>query len=285
MLKIDIAASDGQGDFNEDAVGHHGNAAWVIDGATGIGGALLEEPSDAAWLARTANRLMTEVLAQSPEMATTEVLRAVMTRCADALGHEAVRPAQGPHELPSAAFAMVRIRDGVAEFTTLADCRVAAVDNSGEARLYGVSAHEAIEAGTLLAAKALLDAEPDITPEALKAQLLPRLRANRQMMNREGGYWVLGTDPAAADHVWQTTMPVLPGQRFAVASDGFLRLIELFGVAEPRELLAISGNADWSRWLERLRELETEPDSLHRFTRVKRHDDASLVVCAWDGVR
>ncbi|EJL34995.1 protein phosphatase 2C domain-containing protein [Novosphingobium sp. AP12] len=285
MLKIDIAASDGQGDVNEDAVGHHGNAAWVIDGATGIGGALLEEPSDAAWLARTANRLMAEVLAQSPVLATIEVLRTVMTRCAEALGREAVRPAQGPHELPSAAFAMVRILDGTAEFTTLADCRVAAVDDAGEARIYGVSSHEAIEAGTLQAARALLDADPAITPEALKAQLLPRLRANRQMMNREGGYWVLGTDPAAADHVWQTTIPVVPGQRFAVASDGFLRLIELFGAAHPQDLLTLSDDADRLRWLERLRALETEPDSLHRFTRVKRHDDASLVVCTWDGER
>jgi hypothetical protein len=31
-----------------------------------------------------------------------------------------------------------------------------------------------------------------------------------------------------------------------------------------------------------LRDIEREPDSLHRYTRVKRHDDASLIVCAWD---
>lgn len=285
MLTITIASSDGPGDINEDAVGHLGNAAWVIDGATGIGGALLEEPSDAAWLARTANRLIVEVLTQSPDLPTVDVLRTVMAGCAQALEREAVRPAQDLHELPSAAFAMVRIIDGMAEITTLADCRVATVDDHGEARLFGKSAHEAIEAGTLAAAKALMDADPAITPDSLKAQLLPRLRANREWMNREGGYWVLGIDPAAADHVWQTTVPVQPGQHFAVASDGFLRLIELFEVANATDLLAIATPRDWTDWLERLRDLEQTPDSLLRYTRVKRHDDASLVLCTWDGVQ
>lgn len=283
MLKIDIAASQGPGDVNEDAIGHYGNAAWVIDGATGIGGALLEEPSDAAWLARTANRFIADVLAESLELATLDVLRTVMARCAEALKREAVRSAQGPHELPSAAFAMVRIRHGEAEFTTLADCRVITADKDAEARLYGASAHETIEAGTLQAAKAILQADPNSTAESLKNQLLPRLRANRRMMNQEGGYWVLGIDPAAADHAWQTTVPASPGQRFAVASDGFLRLIELFGVMQPHDLLAMSDEDDWARWLRRLRDLEAEPDSLHRYTRVKRHDDASLIVCTWQG--
>ncbi len=107
------------------------------------------------------------------------------------------------------------------------------------------------------------------------------LRANRSLMNREGGYWVLSTDPAAADHVWQTRIPLRAGQRFAIASDGFLRLVELFGTATPADLLAISGAEDAARRIERLRDLERQPDSLRRFTRVKPHDDASLVVCIW----
>ncbi|HUD28980.1 MAG TPA: hypothetical protein VMQ93_08925 [Novosphingobium sp.] len=284
MLKIEIAASDGQGDVNEDVVGHEGNAAWVIDGATGIGGALLEAPSDAAWLARTASRLLAQGLSHDPRVPTIDLLRAVMAGCAQALENEAVRPAEGHHELPSAAFAMVRIIDGMAELTTLADCRVIA-EADGEARLFGVSTLDAIEARTLAAAKAMLDADPTITPEALKARLMPGLRDNRRLMNREGGYWVLGTEPAAADHAWQVRIPVRPGQRFAVASDGFLRLVELFGTARAEDLLAISTPADWARWLGHLREIEREPDSLHRHTRVKRHDDATLVTCTWEESR
>ena len=47
------------GALNEDAFGHGGDAAVVIDGATNLGDALMPGGNDAAWLARFgARRLM-----------------------------------------------------------------------------------------------------------------------------------------------------------------------------------------------------------------------------------
>ncbi|QSR19131.1 hypothetical protein [Novosphingobium sp. KA1] len=286
MLRIEIAATDGagsvkdsvKGGVNEDCVGHHGNAAWVIDGATGVGPRLLDAPSDASWLAQKANGLLAEGLAQSPDIPTTELLRQVMRQCGEALQREQTGPRAEAHEHPSAAFAMVRVIGGEAEITTLADCRVIA--NQGQ--VFGSSALDAIEARTIAALRQILAEEGEISPEAFKARLLPGLLANRRLMNRAGGYWVLGTEPRAADHVWQVRFPVRPGARFALASDGFLRLFELFDAAEPADLLAISGQRDWAHWLARLRELESAPESLRQFARVKRHDDASLVICSWE---
>ncbi|WP_334181325.1 hypothetical protein [Novosphingobium sp.] len=285
MLRIEIAASDGQGEVNEDRVGHQGDAAWVIDGATGLGTALLDAPSDAAWLAGTANDFLMQILAEQPDIPTVELLRSVMVRCGEALARAQVSPAAGAHEHPSAAFAMVRILDGMAEFTTLADCRIVASEPGREPRLFGSSALDAIEARTIAAMKAILAENGDLGPDALKARLLPGLRENRRLMNREEGYWVLGTEPAAADHLWQWRMPVRSGQRFAIASDGFLRLVELFGVATPADLLSMSEPEGWTHWLKPLRDLEGEFESLHRFPRVKPRDDASLVVCSWENAR
>ena len=282
MLRIEIAATDHQGAVNEDVVGHCGNAAWVIDGATGIGASLLEEPSDAAWLAQTASRLLADVLRAQPAMPSVDVLRTVMAQCREALLRQRVREPEGHHELPSAAFAMVRVIDGVAEITALADCRVVAADADGVVRLWGSSALDAIEGRTLAALREILAEDPAITPDVLKERLMPGLVANRRLMNREGGYWVLGTEPAAADHGWQARLPLRPGQRFAIASDGFLRLTDLFGVADPADLLAIRNAAEWRRWLDALRALERAPGTLRRFARVKPHDDASLVVCRWE---
>lgn len=282
MLRIEIAATDHQGAVNEDVVGHCGNAAWVIDGATGIGASLLEEPSDAAWLAQTASRLLADVLRAQPAMPSVDVLRTVMAQCREALLRQRVREPEGHHELPSAAFAMVRVIDGVAEITALADCRVVAADADGVVRLWGSSALDAIEGRTLAALREILAEDPAITPDVLKERLMPGLVANRRLMNREGGYWVLGTEPAAADHVWQARLPLRPGQRFAIASDGFLRLTDLFGVADPADLLAIRNAAEWRRWIDALRALERAPGTLRRFARVKPHDDASLVVCRWE---
>lgn len=279
MLKVDVAASDGQSAINEDVVGHCATAAWVIDGATGVGAALLEEPSDAAWLAQTASRILHETLCASPDQPTVDIMRSVMATCANALEEHCIRPADGPHEHPSAAFAMVRIIDGHVEFTTLADCRVAYVDHAGESRLFGTTPLEAIEARTIALAERIMRETPGIAADDLKAQLMPVLRENRRLMNKEGGYWVLGTDPAAADHLDQTRFPVRPGQRFALASDGFLRLIELFAVATSRDLIDIVTPDGWTDWLGRLRAIEREQGSQQRFPRVKIHDDASFLSC------
>lgn len=277
MLTIDIAATDSRAAVNEDVVGHDRDAAWVIDGATGVGPALMDAPSDAAWLARTADAALRRVLAEKPDLPTRDVVRRTILACRDALAEQAVRPASGPHEHPSAAFAMVRRIGARIELCGLADCRILYRGDDGGVRVFSDRSLDAVEATTLAALRALLDTEPDLAPAALLARLMPRLAANRARMNRGGGYWVLGTDPAAADRLALRTLPARPGQRFAIASDGFLRLVELFGAATPAAVLDIRDPADWQTWLARLRALETEPGAYRRYPRCKLHDDASLV--------
>lgn len=275
MLKIHVAATDSRAAVNEDVVGHHGNAAWVIDGATGIGAALLDAPSDASWLARTADAALRTLLSNDPDIATRDLVREVTTLCRDALATHSVRDAEGPHEHPSAAFTMLRRIGDTIELTALADCKIAYRDADGTAQLFASTDFDAIEGRTLALTRELLIAEPDISPATLVERLLPQLQANRRQMNRPGGYWVLGTEPAAADHLATLTLPARSGQRFALASDGFLRLIELFDVASLDGLIAIDTDAAWQSWLAQLRAIEQAPSSL--YPRVKVHDDATLL--------
>ncbi len=95
---------------------------------------------------------------------------------------------------------------------------------------------------------------------------------------------MLGTDPDAADHLDQITLPVRGGETFALASDGFLRLVELFEVASPADLLAIDNNDLFSSWLGKLRALEGAERSCHRYPRVKVHDDATFAHCRVVGI-
>lgn len=277
MLKINLAATDSQASVNEDVVGHHGNAAWVIDGATGIGAALLDAPSDASWLAHRVDAAFRALLAEQPMIATTALVRRAIEICRDALAAAAVRAPEGPHEHPSAAFAMLRDFGDHVELTSLADCAVAYVDEAGQAQLFSDGSHETIERRTLDLAAQIFAADPDPAPAALTERLLPQLQANRRLMNRAGGYWVLGIEPDAADHLSQRRLPARNGQRFALVSDGFLRLVDLFGVATPHDLLAIDDAAQWDAWLARLRAIEREPESRRHHVRVKVHDDATLL--------
>src|ERR1700684_883567 len=50
---------------NEDAFGHSPNAALVMDGATGLGDALMPGASDAAWLAQFGARRILSHLGES----------------------------------------------------------------------------------------------------------------------------------------------------------------------------------------------------------------------------
>ncbi|WP_404712605.1 hypothetical protein [Sphingomonas sp. MMS24-J13] len=212
MLKIHVAATDSRAPINEDAVGHFGDAAWVIDGATGIGASLLDAPSDASWLARTADAAFRTLLSDDPAISTRELVREAITLCRDALATNSVRDAEGPHEHPSAAFTMLRRIGDSVELTALADCKIAYRDADGMAQLFASTTFDAIEGRTLALTRELLTAEPEISSATLVERLLPQLQANRRQMNQPGGYWVLGTEPAAADHLATLTLPARPGQ-------------------------------------------------------------------------
>jgi serine/threonine protein phosphatase PrpC len=280
MLKINVAESDGKSVVNEDLVGYCAAAAWVIDGATGVGPSLLGEQSDAAWLARTADVALRRLLAEDPLQSTPELVRRVIATCRDSLSRSVCRATDSYCEYPSAAFAMVRVLGDEIELSTLGDCRIAYRDDNGSARLFGSTSMEALEAKTLALVERIVEAEPHISAEGLKINLLPQLRANRARMNTIGGYWVLGLDESAADHMDHARIQSRPGDRFALASDGFLRLVDLFNISTASTLLEISTHEDWLGALEKLRALEAEPNSRRHFPRVKVHDDASFVSLA-----
>src|SRR3546814_4610209 len=75
MLDILVAGSDAAGHVNEDAIGHQAGAAWVIDGAAGVGGPLIDAPSDAAWFAGWANYALVHRLSTDPDQPITDLLR------------------------------------------------------------------------------------------------------------------------------------------------------------------------------------------------------------------
>lgn len=282
MLRLDCEACVPGGAVNEDVVGHTADAAWVIDGATGVGAALLEEPSDAAWLARRADRAIRSLLASDPGIRTGQLIREVCVACRDDLGRLSSRRANGTHEHPSAAIAIVRSRPHGLELATLGDCRIAYRDQHGQARLFGETGLAAFEAKTVALVRRLLRAEPALGPNELRERLRPQLLENRRSMNVEGGYWVLGTNPAAADHLDAMVVPTAIGSPFAIGSDGFLRLVELFGLASPGDLLAIADQGALGVWMDRLRHIERGEGSWAMHPRVKLHDDASFLRGAFE---
>jgi hypothetical protein len=95
-------------------------------------------------------------------------------------------------------------------------------------------------------------------------------------MNTSGGYWVLSIDEEAINHLDQVNIPST-GQPVALASDGFLRLVDLFHAVPPAGLLEIRDNAEAQFKLDELRRLEADDPQCRAFLRVKPSDDASFM--------
>ncbi|WBB78943.1 hypothetical protein O7606_22540 [Micromonospora sp. WMMD882] len=108
--------------------------------------------------------------------------------------------------------------------------------------------------------------------------------AQRERMNRTPGYWVAAGEPEAAYQAVTGTVPLRgPGavRRAALLSDGASCAVEQFGLFGWDGLLDLVGTAGPGALIERVR--AAERDHPERLRRHKRADDASVVLCEFDG--
>lgn len=271
------------GDHNEDRIGHQAHAAWVIDGATDVlEQQLLPGPTDAAWFAEQLNNALTQH-APSRSRSLFDLIDTVTTDLAKRFEAAAHRPLKFDHERPSAAGIVARISpSGSLEAISLGDCSLIALGNptaprdlfrQGDAR----GADEAVRAAvqSLLGKKTAQNAQND---QNLHEELLPFLRTLRDRMNQEHGYGIFSIIPPRKHQVRHVTQDIQVGDRFLLASDGFMRLVDIFEAYSLQSLAdAITTRGVASLAVE-LREIEHADRDGARHPRSKTHDDASALL-------
>src|SRR5690606_28630269 len=124
---------------NEDAFGHAGSHAWVIDGATDVAdGPLIGSETGAHWLAHAASALFAENAARygaDPHGPTRFTIEPLALRFA----RERLRPPNGRHEWPSAAMVLLHAGAGKLACGNFADCGLILLEDEGDdARVFGV---------------------------------------------------------------------------------------------------------------------------------------------------
>jgi len=278
MAELEIIVDQsiqGDGVINEDLIGFTECAAWVLDGATGVGGALLPGPSDAYWLVKQFDRRFRQAYQRSPLQPTLDLLADAVAQVGRDFAQTARHPPTAPHELPSAAFAMVRVREDCIELTGLGDCGVAYRDGEDIA-WFGADDIAPIERQILGELDHLRRTHLALADDEIKKLLLPALQNARRRMNQPAGYWVLSPDLDALDKL--TTL-VIPGDRFdgALMSDGMSRLTYLFNLTSLTDFLAVENAADATSLQQKLRTAEADDSACLKFPRVKCRDDASLL--------
>ncbi|WP_063770505.1 protein phosphatase 2C domain-containing protein [Streptacidiphilus carbonis] len=226
---------------NEDFVIASERFAVVLDGATDSGlpnGCV----HGVAWLAGRLGAQSAAVLVAEPELE----LRAALRRAI--VNTRALHPDCDPTNpnAPSATVAVARERDGRLDCLVLADAAVVVQHRDGEVTV-------------------LTDDRVDRLP-AYDRESVSRLR------NVEGGFWVAGAEPAAADQALTTSLPLAGIRRFLLVSDGVSRLVERFGWGW-RDVLDLVEKQGPAAAVRAVREAERAmPEGSFRG---KRHDDAT----------
>jgi hypothetical protein len=126
--------------LNEDAAGATKNAAWVIDGATGVSdlSPLVPGLTDAAWLAAQ----LTNRLHRAFESAAVEPYAALAGIDADIraqFGRTNKLQKRSPTEQPTAAFALSVLAGNMVHLIGLGDCRIIVENHSGEVQEFDPS--------------------------------------------------------------------------------------------------------------------------------------------------
>lgn len=271
---IDIATLAGSA-VNEDRAGAAGTLAWVIDGATDVVEApLTQASSDASWFAETLDLALKE-LAHAPPADLAELPSVLAEHARQEFELATLRSPEGRHEHPSATGVIVRIEQGGRlNFVSIGDCALLVATTEGVTRI-GVEAEDAGDPWVADAIRAFRAQRPDAPAAAARADLWPKLRAGRAAMNTPEGYGVFSITETPAHFVRSGAHTLAPGTHVLLASDGLMRLVDVFGRYTSQELFEAIIARGLADLVEEVRALEHEDAECIAFPRAKRHDDAS----------
>lgn len=259
---------------NEDAFGAAGSIAFVLDGVTSLCETpLMPGKSDAAWASHTARDLL---LAHGATRGGD--LRGLVTSVAEGITAkfeaERARPPRERYELPWTTLSLIGLEAGRLNLAYVGDSRVLVETDDDEVHNFGTnpsrSAFETRLAQKMIAARR----GQGLSPQAV----LPELRAARNTVNTNTGYWLLGADAAVGAKATVTSLALSGPATVLLATDGFYALVEDYQRYGDRELIATAQTIGLSALMRELRHIEDEDPNGERFPRMKKSDDATALL-------
>jgi hypothetical protein len=277
--RLDIVdhVCDAGAQHSDDLWGSAGNAAWIMDGATGLSGERIfpDAASDAAWFVAAIDRGLRAADWQKPA-------RDCLGKAVDTTEHrfrqEAVSPPSDMSSWPSGAVTILAVREHGVELVNLGDCKLLFRGaGGGPARSFGTSALGRLDR-MLVDGIIHLQKEGVTEPAAMWQRVLPHIRANRARMNTEGGYWVLDVPGRGLDHADELVVAADQIREFLLVTDGFYRLVDTYGIFDDETLLDAALARGLAALCRELRAIEAQDPGCHTYPRLKPRDDATAVL-------
>ncbi len=279
FIIIDCLTS-ASGRVNEDRAGAANDLAWVIDGATDV----VERPltsaaTDADWIAGRLDAALS-ALAVSPPAGLAQLPDMIATRLAAEFAREARRAPIDKTEHPSASAIVVRACDAGIDYVSVGDCTLLVEDAGGFVRV-GVDEAAAGDPQLAKALAALHAKHGGLEAKTARARIWPSIKGGRAAMNEPGGYGVFSITPTPR-HFVRAGQIAMPANGYALlASDGLMRLVDVFRLYTAHELFAAVRKDGLAPLLRLLREVERDDVHGHQYPRAKINDDATGLLLRW----
>lgn len=265
---------------NEDRLGYNRHAAFVIDGATGLGDRQFMDGfgSDAAWIAEFAALRFAERLDGGADPKA--VLREVSEEARDTF--MAMAGEQPRYAWPLCSLTALQATSTVFRWFGLGDSCMYILHDNGQSDFvipipgaYEWEQHRAAEHIARLGGIGAAGVAND------DPQTLEDLRRGRALQNTpSGSTWTFGVVPEAADHLALVDVPVYGGGATALlCSDGLADLVALYKLYDPATLIQRAATAGLKSLVSELRHMEREvdPDGL-KYPRYKQSDDTTAIL-------
>ncbi|MDH4441066.1 MAG: protein phosphatase 2C domain-containing protein [Rhizobium sp.] len=278
---IDTLSDPGkQGRPNEDRFGHNAHAAFVFDGATGLGDRQFMQGfgSDAAWIAEFATTRLAARLDATADPAT--ILRQISSEARDVF--LATAGDQPRYAWPLCSLSGMQMTPTGFRWFGLGDSCLYILHDDGQSDFvipipgaYEWEQHRAAQHIARLGGIGAAGVAND------DPQTLEDLRRGRALQNTpDGTTWTFGVVPEAADHLVMVDVPVHGGGATAIlCSDGVADLVALYKLYDPATLIQRAATAGLQSLITDLRHYErkVDPDGL-KFPRYKQSDDATAIL-------
>jgi hypothetical protein len=268
------------GRANEDRLGHNACAAFVLDGATGLGDRQFMEGygSDAAWIAELAATRLSERLDESVDPG--RILRQISSEARDAFLKAAGE--QPRYAWPLCSLTALRATEAGFQYFGLGDSCLYVLHDDGTSDFF-IPIPGAYEWEQQQAARhiARLGGIGLIRGDQTDPVTLEELREGRALQNTPDGItWTFGIVPEAADHIFRCDLPLRGGGAHAIlCSDGLADLVALYKAYDAPGLVRQALDKGLPSLVEELRrfERETDPEGL-TYPRFKQSDDTTAIL-------
>jgi len=275
-LQVIEALCEPSGAVNEDRWGARDDkAVWILDGATGLAAErVLPGPSDARWFVEQIDGGLRGRAMSGNTPA--DVLRPIVRQTREAFAKAALRPDATAVDLPGGALAMLRLIEDRVELSSLGDCRIVHRDALDAVSCFGTSKVTALD--DLLVEEVVRLQSLGLSQETIWQRVLPTTRRHRALANQPDGYWRLDLDERALAHIEIKHRPARSGDDFLLLSDGFYRLVDVYGRYSYETLLGAAQQRGLAPLAAELRAIEAADPECRRFPRLKPRDDATAVL-------